>query len=84
MPNIITLAETKPGTGRGTGRIGHTGYDQFLDHEGYPAIKPPWGVLTAIDLNTGEFAWQVPLGEHAELTARASRGPAPRRSAARS
>jgi quinoprotein glucose dehydrogenase len=26
--------------------------------------------LTAIDLNKGEFAWQVPLGEHAELTAR--------------
>ena len=55
---------------RDTGRIGHTGYVQFLDHEGYPAIKPPWGVLNAINLNTGEFAWQVPLGEHAELTAR--------------
>ena len=27
-------------------------------------------MLTAIDLNTGEFAWQVPLGEHVELTAR--------------
>jgi quinoprotein glucose dehydrogenase len=27
-------------------------------------------VLSAIDLNTGELAWQVPLGEYAELTAR--------------
>ena len=48
----------------------HTGYTQFLDQEGYPAIKPPWGVLTAINLNTGEFAWRTPLGEYAELTAR--------------
>ena len=57
-------------TGRSTGPIGHAAIDQFLDHEGYPAIKPPWGLLNAIDLNTGEFAWRVPLGEHVELTAR--------------
>jgi quinoprotein glucose dehydrogenase len=70
VPNIITLVESEGG---GTPRYGpyrHTGYQQFLDHEGYPAIKPPWGVLNAIDLNTGEFAWRVPLGEHVELTAR--------------
>ena len=30
------------------------GFDIFLDHEGYPAIKPPWGTLNAIDLNTGD------------------------------
>ena len=24
--------------------------------------QPPWGQLTAIDVNTGEFAWRVPLG----------------------
>jgi quinoprotein glucose dehydrogenase len=24
--------------------------------------EPPWGVLTAVDVNTGEFAWRVPLG----------------------
>lgn len=47
-----------------------TGYFRFLDHEGYPAIKPPWGTLTAIDLNTGDFVWQVRLGEFAKLTAR--------------
>jgi quinoprotein glucose dehydrogenase len=38
--------------------------------EGYPAIKPPWGQLNAINLNTGEIAWQVPLGEYPELIAR--------------
>ena len=43
---------------------------QLRDHEGYPAIKPPWGVLNAINLNTGEFAWRVPLGEYPELKAR--------------
>ena len=31
-----------------------TGYDKFLDPDGYPAVAPPWGTLTAIDLNTGE------------------------------
>ncbi len=46
------------------------GYNKFLDGAGYPAISPPWGTLTAIDLNTGQHAWQIPLGEHEELTAR--------------
>jgi quinoprotein glucose dehydrogenase len=45
-----------------------TGYHRFLDHEGYPAIRPPWGTLNAIDLNKGEIVWQVPLGELEELT----------------
>lgn len=48
----------------------HSGYGQFLDPEGYPAVKPPWGTLTAIDLNKGELLWQVPVGEYEELTRR--------------
>lgn len=48
----------------------HTGYNRWLDPDGYPAVKPPWGTLNAIDLNTGEFKWRVTLGEFSELTAK--------------
>ncbi|MBT8302869.1 MAG: pyrroloquinoline quinone-dependent dehydrogenase [Bacteroidia bacterium] len=41
----------------------HTGYDKFLDSNGLPAITPPWGTLSAIDLNNGEYLWQTPLGK---------------------
>jgi glucose dehydrogenase len=44
-----------------------TGYQKFLDPDGYPAIAPPWGTLNAIDLNTGKYLWKVPLGEYPEL-----------------
>ena len=47
-----------------------TGYKKFLDPEGYPAVAPPWGTLNAIDLNTGEYLWKIPLGEYPELTAK--------------
>ncbi len=46
------------------------GFRRWLDDEGYPAIKPPWGTLNAVDLNTGEIKWRVVLGEYPELTAR--------------
>ena len=44
-------------------------FDIFLDHEGYPGIKPPWGTLNAINLNTGKFAWTIPFGEYPKLAA---------------
>ena len=46
-----------------------TGYHRFLDPDGYPAVAPPWGTLNAIDLNTGEYLWKIPFGEHPELKA---------------
>ena len=46
-----------------------TGYNKFLDPDGYPAVAPPWGTLNAINLNTGEYQWRIPLGEYPELAA---------------
>lgn len=45
----------------------HTGYNRWYDSNGYPVNAPPWGTLTAIDLNTSEHKWQVPLGEYKAL-----------------
>ncbi len=47
-----------------------TGYRRFLDPDGYPATATPWGTLSAINLSTGDFAWQIPLGEYPELVAK--------------
>jgi quinoprotein glucose dehydrogenase len=43
------------------------GYNKFITKSGHAAISPPWGTLTAIDLNTGEHVWQIPLGEFDDL-----------------
>ena len=50
-------------------RYSFTGYPRFLDNEGYPASKPPWGTLNCLDLNTGRLVWSVPLGEYPALAA---------------
>lgn len=49
---------------------GFTGYNKFLTKDGYPAISPPWGTLTAINLNTGKQVWKIPFGEFEELKAK--------------
>ena len=59
------------GGGRRTGRGGGAGGDGESEGgggarllvQGLPLIKPPWGRISAIDLNAGEIVWQVPHGE---------------------
>lgn len=46
-----------------------TGYNRFVDPDGYPASAMPWGTLNAIDMNTGQYAWKIPFGEYPELAA---------------
>jgi len=36
--------------------------NEYLNTTGNPAITPPWGTLSAINLATGDYAWLLPLG----------------------
>ena len=47
-----------------------TGYRRFVDPDGYPATATPWGTLNALDLKTGKYLWQLPLGQYPELVAK--------------
>ncbi len=42
-------------------------YARFWDERQWPCQKPPWGTLNAVDVNTGEIVWKVPLGVVDEL-----------------
>jgi quinoprotein glucose dehydrogenase len=64
---VVDQRATAPEERERRSRYTHSGYHKFLDQEGYPATTPPWGTLTALDLNTGKFVWQIPFGEYPEL-----------------
>ncbi len=44
-----------------------SGYHRFTDENGAPWIKPPYGKLSAVNLQDGEIKWEVPLGEYPHL-----------------
>ena len=48
----------------------NTGYNKFLSKEGYPGIRPPWGTLNAVSLNTGDIIWKDTLGTYPEFAAK--------------
>lgn len=50
-------------------KYGIDGYNKWLDPDGYPAVKPPWGTLNALDLNKKTYTWQQPFGEVPALAA---------------
>jgi len=45
------------------------GFRLFTDQDGFPASRPPWGTLNAVDLKTMQVKWKVPLGNYPALTA---------------
>ena len=45
-----------------------TGNRSFTDPDGFPGVKPPWGTLNAVDMNTGEYLWTVPFGVTGNLS----------------
>lgn len=61
MPEVQVIPGEK------TYRYVNDGWNILYDQSGYPGVKPPWGTLNAIDLNTGDLLWKVPLGEYPEL-----------------
>ncbi|RYZ28058.1 MAG: c-type cytochrome, partial [Sphingobacteriales bacterium] len=61
--------QTSPQTAVAVVPYHNTGYNRWY-HQGYPVSSPPWGTLSALNLNTGQLQWQVPLGEYEELTAK--------------
>lgn len=52
------------------GRYSLKGYIQLKDQNGYPGVKPPWDTLNAVNLNSGELVWKIPLGQFPELAAK--------------
>ena len=58
---------TEPAASHRASRYIFTGYRRFVDDQGYPAVVPPWGTLSAIDMNDGRTLWRIPLGRYPEL-----------------
>lgn len=65
---VLTGARTSGGSGAGAALApappsgGEGGGAAPLTVQGLPLVKPPYSRITAIDLDTGEFRWQVPFG----------------------
>jgi quinoprotein glucose dehydrogenase len=69
--SALSAADSKPSPIEQRFRI--DGYNKFLDPDGYPAVQPPWGMLSAINLNTGDYVWKQPFGEYPALAAQGLR-----------
>jgi len=63
-PSVFHVEKPEPGTEDADYFLGEF---RPLDIDGIPVHKPPYSTLTAIDLNTGDHAWQVPFGDYPEL-----------------
>jgi quinoprotein glucose dehydrogenase len=58
----IEVAQTTNSTEEPVRYMNTTGYATWSDPSGNPALKTPWATLSALNLSTGEYEWQIPLG----------------------
>ena len=65
--NVVEKESQDPDQTKNKVAYKHTGYNKFLDSNGLPGISPPWGTMHAVNLNTGEYVWSVPLGDTPKL-----------------
>ncbi len=67
-PSLLQIAEADPDRVVADYAI-DPGSSRTLRVDGIPISKPPYGTLTAIDMNSGEHLWQVPVGDQPDLRA---------------
>ncbi len=60
QPDVWALSESSDPEGM---EYGTRGSWRSATVDGLPLIKPPWGRITAIDMNAGEHLWMVPNGD---------------------
>jgi len=60
-PIVVKLA--KPDPGRSNFQYARTQGGSAAGPRGLPLFKPPYGRITAVDLNKGEHVWQIPHGD---------------------
>jgi glucose dehydrogenase len=68
--NLATLGRMVPDAQNPGKWRNELAYTRFWDDNKYPCQQPPWGELVAVNANTGDIAWKVPLGIYPELVAK--------------
>jgi quinoprotein glucose dehydrogenase len=67
MRETGAVSRMKGEFGRQTGAPYAMYREPLMSPSGTPCVAPPWGKLTAVDLNTGEVRWDAPLGRIPQL-----------------
>ena len=70
-PNLALIFVNTSEMGRAPAAqlAGRPASNRFVDPNFFPCNQPPWGLLTAVNANTGDIAWQITLGVSDSLPA---------------
>ena len=67
LPFVVTIRKPRPGESITYDYIGEFRY--LAGPRGLPLLKPPFGSIVAIDMNTGDHLWRIPVGRGSEVSA---------------